>query len=281
MTTLERASRFDCDGVQLQAIQAAPAQGARRGVLIVVGGEQYRADSHRQFVLIARHLAAHGLAVLRFDFSGMGDSAGTAVPFDQRDAQLRAAIDHFFDSTPGLAELVLLGLCDGASAISLYAGSDPRVRAVVLLNPWMDAQRALAKATLKHYYVKRLLQRDFWRKVGRAEFRVGVALRDAVGLLASARRRESVPAQGDGPGLAERMLTGLREFSGRILIVLSAEDLTARQFSELARDSRAWRALLAQPRCERRTVEGADHTFSRRLWREHLCAALGEWSATW
>ena len=52
------------------------------GVVIVVGGAQYRVGSHRQFVGLARHLAAHGHPVLRFDFPGMGDSPGDWVGFE-------------------------------------------------------------------------------------------------------------------------------------------------------------------------------------------------------
>ena len=49
---------------------------ARRAVVVLVGGPQYRVGSHRQFVLLARELCRRGIAVLRFDFSGMGDSDG-------------------------------------------------------------------------------------------------------------------------------------------------------------------------------------------------------------
>jgi alpha/beta superfamily hydrolase len=45
-------------------------------VLVIVGGPQYRAGSHRQFTLLARSLAEQGFAVLRFDYRGMGDSTG-------------------------------------------------------------------------------------------------------------------------------------------------------------------------------------------------------------
>ena len=39
-------------------------------MVIVVGGPQYRAGSHRQFTLLARHIAAAGYPVLRFDARG-------------------------------------------------------------------------------------------------------------------------------------------------------------------------------------------------------------------
>jgi len=65
-------------------------------VLIIVGGPQYRVGSHRQFVLLARHLAAQGIPVMRFDVRGMGDSKGKPRNFGQLDDDLRAATDCFF-----------------------------------------------------------------------------------------------------------------------------------------------------------------------------------------
>lgn len=52
------------------------------GLLMVVGGPQYRVGSHRQFVLLARDLAAAGIPVFPFDYRGMGDSTGQARDFE-------------------------------------------------------------------------------------------------------------------------------------------------------------------------------------------------------
>lgn len=58
----ESTLSFDCQGERLVGILAEPVTGepAEVGVVIVVGGPQYRAGSHRQFTLLARHFAAHG-----------------------------------------------------------------------------------------------------------------------------------------------------------------------------------------------------------------------------
>ena len=58
---LERALVFECEGEQLVGIVAAP-EAARVGVLVIVGGPQYRAGSHRQYVLLSRRLASAGVA---------------------------------------------------------------------------------------------------------------------------------------------------------------------------------------------------------------------------
>jgi len=60
----ELAFTFDCEGETLVGIlhqPTRPSQGRdaqRTGVVVVVDGPQHRAGSHRQFVHLARHLAA-------------------------------------------------------------------------------------------------------------------------------------------------------------------------------------------------------------------------------
>jgi len=67
---------FGCEDISLVGVLHAPEAAPSLGFVFVVGGPQYRVGSHRQFVLLARDLASHGAAVLRFDCRGMGDSGG-------------------------------------------------------------------------------------------------------------------------------------------------------------------------------------------------------------
>src|SRR5690349_14351227 len=92
----ERAVFFQCQGEQLVGILSGAEQPATRGVLILVGGPQYRAGSHRQFTLLARHLAEHGVPSLRFDYRGMGDSGGEVRSFEDVSPDIRCAIDRLF-----------------------------------------------------------------------------------------------------------------------------------------------------------------------------------------
>ncbi|MFB1029241.1 MAG: hydrolase 1, exosortase A system-associated, partial [Thauera sp.] len=73
----EIAQIFPCEGEELIGILALPETAVTRlGVLVVVGGPQYRVGSHRQFVLLARALAKSGVPCMRFDYRGMGDATG-------------------------------------------------------------------------------------------------------------------------------------------------------------------------------------------------------------
>src|SRR5438067_4982461 len=148
----ERALSFRCGDAALIGIASLPARPCVRGVLIVVGGPQYRIGSHRQFALLARHLAANGIAAMRFDYRCMGDSEGETRDFESIQEDIRAALDAFQQAVPGLRDVVLWGLCDGASAAAMYAPGDARVRGLVLLNPWVRTDDGVARTTLKHHY---------------------------------------------------------------------------------------------------------------------------------
>ena len=122
----EKALVFDCGADRLVGILHAPASDPRPlGVLIVVGGPQYRAGSHRQFVLMARALAAAGYPVLRFDHRGIGDSDGAPRTFENLDDDVRAGLDALHAEVPALRGCVIFGLCDAASAALMYCRRDP------------------------------------------------------------------------------------------------------------------------------------------------------------
>ena len=74
MSYVELPILFSCGSESLMGILSKSESAGHVGVLIVVGGPQYRVGSHRQFVLLARSLAAAGLSVFRFDYRGMGAS---------------------------------------------------------------------------------------------------------------------------------------------------------------------------------------------------------------
>jgi exosortase A-associated hydrolase 1 len=272
----ERASAFVCEGERLYGVISVPEASAARGVLIVVGGPQYRAGSHRQFTLLARSLAARGVPAMRFDYRGMGDSEGAQRDFLAVQADLRAAIGHFLASVPGLREVVLWGLCDGASAAALYAAHDPRVAGVALVNPWVRTESGAARATIKHYYRGRLLAPALWKKIAAGRFDAGAAARSALQLARSALRPAPVAA-----GLPEQLREALERFKGRVLVILAGADLTAQEFAGVAGGSRQWRALLAAPRVSRRDLPGADHTFSRRDWHEQVVDTTTDWVRAW
>ncbi len=142
----EQAISFECAGDRLTGVLHRPARAAALGVVIVVGGPQYRIGAHRQYVLLARRLCAEGIPAFRFDTRGMGDSDGAFQGFEAIDQDIAAAIDAFQAAEAGLERVVLWGLCDGASAAAFYGHQDPRVAGLILVNPWVRSEATQAEA---------------------------------------------------------------------------------------------------------------------------------------
>jgi hypothetical protein len=63
--------------------------------------------------------------------------------------------------------------------------------------------------------------------------------------------------------LPDRMEQGLRRFRGRVLLILSGDDLTAQEFKGLAKPSHGWRRLLEDRRVTRHDLPEPNHTFAR------------------
>jgi uncharacterized protein len=268
----DEALVFQCGGESLVGVLSVPEAPITHGVLIVVGGPQYRAGSHRQFTLLARDLAQSAIASLRFDYRGMGDSSGQARTFESVGEDIGRAIDRLLASVPGLRDVAIWGLCDAASAALSYAHRDPRVSGVALVNPWVRTEQGIAQAHLRHYYVARLFQASLWRKLLRGEFRLGDS-------FASFRKflGDAVVLHRDSAPLPDRMEEGLRKFAGRVLVILSGNDLTADEFRGVVSRSERWQRLLRDARVTQHELPEANHTFSRREWR----GQVARWTADW
>jgi len=273
----EQAISIECEREALVGILHEPASPAELGVVVIVGGPQYRVGSHRQFVLLARTLAAAGFAVLRFDCRGMGDSSGERRSFEAASKDIRSAIDVLQRRVPAIRQVALWGLCDGASAALLYVEDtgDDRVRALCLVNPWVRSENSLARTHVRHYYLQRVKQQEFWAKLLRGE--VGSAAFS--GLMRNLWRRGRAASEPAEPrAFQSRMAAAWRAFDGDVMLALSGNDLTAKEFLEFSARSTEWSGLLvSSPRLRRVEFAGADHTLSASNARLGLENYVAEW----
>lgn len=281
MTVDEQVVGFDCDGERLWGVLSCPVASSsaqRTAVLIVVGGPQYRVGSHRQFVSLARSVAQAGFPALRFDYRGMGDSHGERRDFTRAGPDIRAALDALARACPAVDRFVIWGLCDAASAALMYVSTDSRVAGVVAANPWVRSDASLAATRIRHYYLGRFVSREFWAKF----LRGGVDWRASVGsLVGSARaafgaRHDNCGTAG-GSSFQDAMARGLAAFRGRMLLILSGNDITAKEFTTFAATNANWRGLLQRPNVARHELPDADHTFSRRQWLDEVQAQTIAW----
>lgn len=279
MNYSEQAISFACNQEGLVGILAVPENAAATlGVVVIVGGPQYRAGSHRQFVHLSRALAAAGYPVLRFDYRGMGDSTGALRDFNDVSPDVAAAIDALQAALPHVQQVALWGLCDGASAALLYCHEtrDLRVRGLCLLNPWVRSEASLARAHVKHYYSDRIRQKEFWVKLLSGKV-AGKALADVwhnIRLMGAGTKAATTNAQ---LPFQARMAKAWGQTNRRILLVLSGDDYTAREFLEYAGMDAAWAGLLAHTHVTRHDLAGTDHTFSSAGSHASVAAATVEW----
>lgn len=251
MNIEQRALQFACQGSSLLGIADVPERPIERGVLVISGGPQYRVGSHRHYTLLARLLSPRGIPVMRFDYRGMGDSEGEPRSFAAIDDDVRAAIKEFFMQVQGLREIVIWGLGDGATAAALYAHTDPRVRGLILLNPWVGGGAGAAQPTLLPHLLGRFGEIGFWKKVG---------------------SRHAVAVDPEIP-MPQRIIASLDCFDGAALVVVGGEDAIGREFAELMERN--------ETPCRRVTIAGANHTFASREWRDEVAELSANWLVSW
>ncbi len=276
----EDAFTFSCNGSQLLGIIHKPEDYLRHGVLIVVGGPQYRAGSHRQFTLLSRYLAEKGIAAMRFDYRGMGDSEGEERSFEDIDSDIDAAISVFLERAEQLESVVIWGLCDAASAALFKAPEDSRISGLVLLNPWVRSESGAAKTYIKHYYLQRLFDRELWMKLIRGNFDFSSSMASLIDMIRQAFfkpaisggvNKETIPFQ-------QRMLDGFGAFTRPVLLILSGnQDYVADEFRDLTDTSAEWKSHLGRDAITRIEFPQANHTFSRMQWRDQVAEQTAAW----
>lgn len=137
---------------------ASGSSSPKPTVVILNTGVTHRVGHQRMYVSLSRALAGLGFDVLRFDFSGIGDSEPRTdglSPLDASLADLEEVLE-WLKLTRGVSRIILVGLCSGADHAILHAQNDPRILGLVLMDPQIP--------TTTRFYVYYLLQRATrWR----------------------------------------------------------------------------------------------------------------------
>lgn len=287
MSPTEIPVTFDCAGETLLGIVHVPAAPATRGVLaMAAGGPQYRAGCCRQLLYVGRRLAAAGTPVMRFDYRGLGDGSGPFVGFTETEADIRAAIAKFRETVPELREVVLWGGCDAATASMIHGWKLPEVTGLVLGNPYAHSEEAGERAMVKHYFVQRLREPAFWKKVFSLRFNPLPALA-TVGRVAMRRLSPAPAVQADSGDTLDRqpfqvrMRVGMERFSGHLLLLMSGRSLESREFDEVVASDPRWKqALDSCASLTRHDLPEADQAFSTIAARDEVIELAARWLAS-
>jgi len=137
---METPVTFECRGQQIVGMLHLPeGRGRFPTALLLHGFTGTKCESHRMFVKLARALAEHGIATLRFDFRGSGDSAG-----DFEDMTIRSEVTDSLEAIRFLARdkrvnsrgLALIGFSmGGAVGAHVMAREKHRIKSAVLIAP--------------------------------------------------------------------------------------------------------------------------------------------------
>ena len=237
---METQVSFSSEGESVFGVLHLPERTPAPGLIMCHGFTGHKAEAHRLFVAAARDFCRHGLAVLRFDFRGSGDSAGEFREMTvSREIEDAAAALDFLASRPEVdsGRLALLGLSLGGCVAACLAGRPVNVRGLILWAAVAHAQR-LFDRLLPEFGAQEVLDMQGW-DLGRTFM-------------------EQLPSI--------QPLEEVQKYLGPSLVVhgLADESVPPSEASDYR--------LALGGRCRLHYVEGADHVFSGLTWKSEAIA---------
>lgn len=247
-------------------------------------GIVHRVGPHRLYVKLARRLSALGHPVLRFDFSGIGDShtREDLLPFDESSVKEQQDAMSCVQDRLGVSRFVVGGLCSGAKVAFATACCDARVVGAVPINAGLHLHPGATPAALVELR-RRSQARHYWRMAFFSSFRgknwkkalgrqldVGARLKVMLRTLGSPVRSARSPEQG------ESVLHSLEERGVRVLHVYAEGDECLDYFNMvLGKQAKRW-PYDGPIRLE--VIRGADHTFTLLWSQERLMELICSWA---
>ncbi|KAF0129408.1 MAG: hypothetical protein FD152_2209 [Xanthobacteraceae bacterium] len=189
--------------------QPRAAADGKPVLLIVNAGRNSHVGWARSSVLLARELAAEGVASLRMDLAGIGDGRDRpgaqdtvdAVLYNPaNDAQIADAVELL--ASRGFGHVTMLGACSGAYLALHHAARDPRITGLILVNiqrfvwrPGETVEQAIASAyPLAASYAAKVLEARAWKRILTGERKIGPLIRE-FGRRFAARLRAVAPSE--------------------------------------------------------------------------------------
>jgi pimeloyl-ACP methyl ester carboxylesterase len=266
----------------LVGIFARPAeyeQEKKPAILILNTGIIHRVGHNRMYVALARMLARLDHMVLRFDFSGIGDSeprADDLSPWEGPQEEIREALD-WLERTQNARSVVLIGLCSGADHAVLYGHKDKRIVGLVIMDPSVPATRRY----YMQYVMRRIVYLRSWLNVilGRSLIMRLWAER----LLAGIMRVRTVQGLNleipQVRSIVERAYQNAVDRGVHILAIFTAGIETTRQtYREQMTDGFA--GVQFKDKLQLEFFADSDHTFSSNADRSKLAELLVSWLST-
>ncbi len=236
-----------------------------------------RVGHYRLYVKLARALSARGFPVLRFDFSGVGDSPARpdGRPADEAHiAETQAAMQRL--AALGCRRFVLLGVCAGGRQAYRTALEDPRVAGLVLINVRAHLHERPAaglrlRALLRHG-LRMTLASSFAART-RGHLAAGRADSSRVlDLLRRLRPNDLLPRWRERASGLQQLLS-----QGTVVLQLHAEaDEGVDYLAAALGPERS--GVMARAGFEFESISGSNHTFTLLWSQKRLIASVVGWA---
>lgn len=298
-------------GLEMFGVLHVPASGAKTdlAVILLSPGVKMRVGPQRLYCTMTERLLDLGLPVLRFDFHGLGDSAGEVTEELLKDVYNHIEVGRFVDDTidsmdwmaktHGTRRFVLSGLCGGAITGLLTARHDDRVAGLLALaiTPVLASSSAHPAlymtsgqlADMRRTYLDKLLSPQAWLRLLSFKSDYRVMWRALMQPFRAAPNSAMPPAVPTAPPAEQDnanplfppaffdMMTSRRP----ILLLFGGSDRLLWEFEEkfVARHQ----ARLAEaPQCyEVYTIAHANHVLSFEPWQQEMLNASTAWLRRW
>jgi pimeloyl-ACP methyl ester carboxylesterase len=253
-----------------------PASADCPAIVILNTGIIHRVGHHRMFVTMSRALAAVGYTVLRFDFSGIGDSSprndGLSL-VDARMAEIKEALD-WLERECTASRMILIGLCSGADHAVLYGHTDPRIAGLVLMDPSISPTFRY----YLHYIARRLQQLRSWFNVlsGRSHT-LRMLMRHMLRTVQLGKAQRYPPQNLVPRQIIERHYQNSVDRGIEILAIFT-EEMTRQTYREQMIE--ALPNVSFGDRLKLEFFRGSDHTFGLESDRSRLIQLILQWVST-
>ncbi len=265
-----------------------PEGSMQSGVLTCNPGAVHHVGPNRLWVRLARQWAAAGLAVLRIDLSGLGDSpprdgAQANVIYSPNAAQDIADSLAYLRAEVGVQRNHLLGLCSGGYHMFKAALAGEPVASATMINFFWargvvhdDALTDYSRILMVDRYWRGIFSLAPWTRLLRGQLNLRTIMSAVLQHLRSLVEHQARElARAFGMRFRQDLATELRsvaERGTRMHFIFSRDDpaheMLVRQAGSTVRRLREQGALTIE------VVTGADHTFTPRASREVLVSLL-------